>query len=1048
MSFARTVVRRPVSVLMIFVVMAGIGAGALAVIPIDLFPSTERPVIAVFTDYEDAGPAEVETQITALLEKELSGIGGLEKLTSTSSEGSSRIILNFFVNADLTRASNDVRDVLGAVANRLPDEASTPRMRRFNPDSWPIMNIALTGNLSSEELRRIGVDTIQSELEQVDGVGQADVRGGREVVVKIEVDRTAMESFGLTLTEIASRIKAQNGDAAGGSIPQGGRRYLVRTVGSFSSVKDIEDVVVGYASSSAGERLSAAGPRPIRLAEVASVRLEGDEETRIVLMNGVPGVYVAILKESGVNSVRVAEGVRAKLEAIRPTLPAGTELRVLDDATTTIKASLNEVMSSLLTGGLLTLAVLFFFLRNVRAVLAIAVSIPISLLATALTMAIGGLSLNTISLSGLILGIGMIVDSSIVVLENIGRHRSGGEDAETAAIIGTAEMIEAIAGSALTTICVFAPLFIFRRGLGDFSYIIGDIAFTVIASITASLVVAGTLVPTLASTFLPLPSEEERRRRLALLKPVDTLVERFLVALESVYARGIGFALSHRLLVIGLVVAAMAASVAYAPRIPFIFAPASAEDTVNLRLQLREGTLLETTRDAALRVTERLAAEIPDAQDFILTIGGGSVSNSNSAQLTVRLPPVGGRRTSPENVAAAARRAAADIPGLRLSVRSNRGQALSGTNPIEIIVRGKDYEAVQATSQSLVSLMREQFSEITEPQTNVAASISELSIVINRARAADLAVGSESAAAELRATTAGVSAGVYRERGTEYPIEVALRPQDRSAFPDLERVYVRNSAGQRIPVASFADLERTESPVSILRENGLRTVRVSASLAAGAQAVEVQPRLEAAVRGSVDIPAGVTLEYSGEVAAIDKTGAQLALVTLVAIALVFAVMASVFESFIAPFIIFLTIPTMVIGVVFIYAALGQPFSMFSLLGLVMLAGIVVNNGIVLVDYANLLRIRGLALREACIEAGRRRLRPILITTITTLFGMAPLAFFPGEGARITQPVGLTIVGGLTVGCLITLFFVPVLYSFLSAKARIRRGDPAAENAER
>lgn len=1042
MSFARAVVHRPVSVLMAFIVLAGLGAAALAVIPIDLFPSTERPVIAVFTDYEDAGPAEVEREITEPLEKELAGIGGLENITSISSEGSSRIILNFFVNADLTRASNDVRDVLGAIAGNLPEDASIPRMRRFNPDSMPIMNIALTGNLSSEELRRIAEDSVQSELEQVDGVGQADVRGGREMEVQVEVDRTAMESFGLTLTEIASRIRAQNADKAGGSIPQGGRRYLVRTVGSLSSVEEIGEVVVGYAKSE--ERLSAVGPRPIRLSEIATVRLQGAEETRVVLINGVPGVYIAILKESGANSVRVADEVRARMEKIQASLPAETELRILDDATTTIKASLNEVSKTLLTGGLLTLSVLFFFLRNVRAVLSIAVSIPVSLLAAGLAMSIGGLSLNSISLSGLILGIGMIVDSSIVVLENVSRRRGGGQDIESAAIIGTDEMIGAIAGSALTTICVFAPMYLFRRGLGDFSYIIGDIAFTVIASISASLVVAGTLVPALISTFLPLPTEEDRVRKLGIFRPVDAAIERLLRMLENGYARGIAFALSHRLAVIGSVVVAMAVAIAYAPRIPFIFAPPSAEDTVNLRLQMREGTLLETMRDAALQVADRVAAETPDALNLVLTIGGGSASNSNSAQISVRLPPAGGKRTSPDRVAAAARSAAEGIPGLRVSVRANRGQALSGTNPLEIIVRGRDYEAGLATSQELVSLMRENFPEITEPQMNISSSISELSVVVDRSRAADLGVSSETAAAELRATTAGAGAGVYREHGTEYPISVTLRPQDRASFPDLERVFVRNTAGDRIPIASFAELQRTESPVSIQREKGLRTIRVTASLAPGAAAVEVQPRLEAVIREKLHRQEGVTLEYAGEVSAIRKTGTQLGLLTVVVTGLVFAVMASVFESFIAPFIIFLTIPTMVIGVVFIYAVMGVPFSMFSLLGVVMLAGIVVNNGIVLVDYTNLLRIRGLKPREACIEAGRHRLRPILITTITTICGMVPLAFFPGEGARITQPIGITIVGGLSVGSLITLFFVPVLYSLISAKARIRRGDPAAE----
>ncbi len=1048
MAFSKSVVHRPVSVLMVFLVLAGVGAASLFVLPIDLFPSTERPVIVVSTSYTGAGPSEVEQEITDVLEKALAGVGGLEKVTSTSSEGSSRLMLNFSMDADLERAADDIRDILAAVKNRLPDDASDPRMQRFDPSSWPIMNIALAGNAAAETLRRVALDYVQAELEQVDGVGQADVRGGRDLIVRIEVDRTAMEAYGLTLTEISKAVDAQNADASGGSIPQGERRYLVKTVGSFESIGDIEDTVVGYAKSSVGARLSAAGARPIRLAEIASVRMVPAEETQIVLINGIPGVYISVQKESGTNSVKVADAVREKLETVRATLPAGLELRIIEDSTISIKASLRQVVDSLLVGGMLTLAVLFFFLRNVRATVAIAVSIPISLLATLLAMSVGGLTLNSISLSGLILGIGMIVDSSIVILENIHRRRATGLGAEDAAIIGAAEMIDPIMGSALTTVCVFAPVLFFRKGLGDFSFMIGDIAFTVIVAILASLLVASMLVPVLASTFLPLRAEDERFRRLRFLKPVDAFFERRFVALEDAYAVSLSVALRHRLLVVAAVLAVLGSSVYFAVKIPFIFSPASADDSVTFSLQLREGTVLESTRTAVLRIADAVAESAPDRQDILVNIGGSSSSSSHQGQITVRLPPVGSaaRRSAPEGIAAAARAEAAAIPGLRLTVRANRGRALSGANPIEIVVRSRDYEAAQGTARQIEALIRESFPEIVEPQVNIPNSLSELSVVMDRRQAADLGVGPQAAAAELKAVTAGVDAGVFRSKGVEYDILVALRPADRSSLPDLERTYVKNSGGVRIPIASFASLVRSESPVNIVREKGRRAVRVTASMAAGEEAAKVEPRLRAAVAESVALPDGVTLEYAGELAAIGKTGSQLTLVLAVAIALVFAVMASQFESFIAPFIIFLTIPTMVIGVVAIYLILGQPLSMFSLLGLIMLAGIVVNNGIVLVDYTNLLRVRGYRLMEACVEAGRHRLRPILITTITTICGMIPLAFFPGEGARITQPVGITIVGGLACSVLITLFFVPVLYSLIAAGIRIRRVDPEAEHA--
>ncbi|MFA6508495.1 MAG: efflux RND transporter permease subunit, partial [Treponemataceae bacterium] len=583
MAFSRSVVRRPVLVLMLFLVLAGVGLVSLTLLPIDMFPSTERPLVVVFTTYTGAGPSEVEQEVTDVLEKALSGVGGLEEITSTSSEGESRVILNFSLDADLNRASDDVRDILAAVRSNLPDAATAPRMRRFDPNTWPIMNIALTGNFSPVELRRVALDNVQAELEQVPGVGQADVRGGSDLIVRIEVDRTAMEAYGLTLTDIAAAVNAQNADASGGSIPQGDRRFLVKTVGSFGSLAEVSGTIVGYAKSSKGERLSAVGPRPVRLSEIATVRMDGAEETRTVLINGIPGAYIAILKESGTNSVKVADAVRDKMELVRSNLPKGYDLRIIEDTTISIKASLNEVVGSLTTGGMLTLFVLFFFLRNVRAATAIAISIPISLLATIFAMSIGGLSLNSISLSGLILGIGMIVDSSIVILENIHRRRATGLSAEDAAIIGAAEMIDPIMGSALTTICVFAPVLFFRKGLGDFSYLIGDIAFTVIVAIIASLIVSIMLVPVLASTFMPLKAEEDRFKRLRFLKPIEAFFERMFTALENTYANALSSVLSHRPLAIIIVIAILGSALSFAPRLPFIFSPPSAEDSVTFR---------------------------------------------------------------------------------------------------------------------------------------------------------------------------------------------------------------------------------------------------------------------------------------------------------------------------------------------------------------------------------------------------------------------------------------------------------------------------------
>lgn len=1046
MNLSRTVVQRPVSVLMLFGVVAGIGVGAFRDMPIDLLPAFEIPSLSVSTSYPGAGPAEIERLVTDPLERALSGIGGLDSMNSSSSEGSSRITLRFAQDADLVKAANDVRDALGSARGRLPSGAGEPRIQRFDPNARPVMNLAFTGGIGADRLRAVALDVVQPALEQVDGVGQAAVNGGRDSYVRIEVDRVAMESYGLTLTEVARALSALNAESSGGAIRQGDLRYLVSTGSAFASLQDVADATIGSVRSAAGSRLSAAGPRPVRLSEIAAVSLATAEETQSVTIDGLPGVYVNIVKESAANSVRVADAVRARIEAIRPLLPAGTDLRVIDDTTTSIRASLDEVSRSLLIGGALTMAVLFLFLRNVRAALIIGFSIPVSLLATVTAMRLGGLTLNTVSLSGLILGIGMIVDSSIVVLENVHRKRAGGLPIEDAAIIGADEMIGSIVGSALTTVCVFAPVLFFRRGLGNFSFLIGDIAFTVIVAILSSLATAVLLVPVLASTYLPLLAENERFRVLKFLKPVDDAFERGFLSLEGAYARLLRAALRHRASTIAVVLSVFAAALSFAPRLPFIFSPSTAEDSVSVSLRLRQGTVYGTTKATAEKLAGMIAENVDGIQALIVNVGGGA-SNSHSAQISIRLPPVGRRTVTPDDAAAYVRSISGDFPGARISVGGNRGRQISGTSQLTLVFASADHAAALAAAQAVESLARERFPEIVEPSVSVPEASASLSAVVDPALAADLGVSAAAASSELRAVLGGASAGTFRQGGKEYDLRLEFPPGERSTLADLERAYVKSSSGARVPLASFVRLERASAPVSIQREDGRRTVRLTASLAQGFEADEVEPRFRAAVTESVALPDGVSLRWAGEAAAIRETGVQIGLVLAVAVALVFAVMAGQFESFSSPFVIFSALPMMGIGVVGIHALTGQPVSMFSLLGLVLLAGIAVNNGIVLVDYANLLRVRGLDRTSAAAESGRHRLKPILITTATTIVGMAPLAFFPGEGARITQPVALTIVGGLVSSTLVTLFFVPVLYSLLSPARRARRADPAADFAK-
>ncbi len=1044
MNFVDIIVRKPVTMLVIFLVAAGVGIFTAGNIPIDLFPEVEFPVLAVITSYDGAGPREIEENVTRRVEGALANVSGIDTISSTSSEGSSVVILELYWDIDLAEATNDVRDQLELVRDVLPENAEDPRIFKFDPSALPILDVALRGDRSPEELRALAEELVQSRLERLEGVGEAALRGGRDEVVRVDLIQTRLAAFGITVGDVARRIGVQSRDTGGGTIEEGSRLLYVRTTGQYESIDDVANTVVAYVPRSSTLASENRGLRPVRLSEIAEVYRGYEEPSRIVYVNGEPGVYLAIRKESGTNTVEVGDLVKAEIDRINPSLPGDVTLEVVSDDTTLVRSSLEQVTGSLLTGAFFAVLVLLFFLRNMRTTFIIAISIPLSLVITLLAMYFGGVTLNLLTMSGLILGLGMIVDSSIVILEHIYNHRLSGMSPADAARVGTKEMITAITASALTTISVFLPILLFRRQLEFFGVFFGNIAFTVVVAIVASLAVAILLVPVLASTYLPLRLPSQRFRHLRFLKPVDDGLGRFFSRLENGYARALDTVLSYRGATITVALALLIVSLSLFPRVGLIFSPPSAEDQIDVFLTLREGTRLTTTEAVMLEMEEIVRKEVEGIDNLLLNVGSGgrfSAGGTNQGQITVTFPALGDRPSDPRDVETVLRRESDRFPGVEIRFSQNQGQGLSGGSPIDVVVESEDYDTAVDVAYSVQRLIVERFPEITEPEVSAEAALPELQLVIDRDRAYDFGFTVSEIGAEVRANIDGTTAGFFRSGGDEMPIRAALRPEDREDTPDLESIFLRSSTGDVVPVSNFASYVRGTGPVTIERENEQRTVHVTAGLAPGTEAAAIEPVLEAALRDSIPVPEGTTVRFSGEVSAIQETGTQFLLVLAVAVGLVFAVMASQFESFKAPFIIFFTIPMMGIGVLWLYFLLGEPLSMFSLVGLVMLAGIVVNNGIVLVDYTNLLRARGVEVRQACIDAGRSRLRPVLMTTFTTILGMVPLAFFPGEGASITQPVGMTIVGGLLSSTAVTLFLVPVLYSLIEGRTRIHHIDP-------
>ena len=1033
MSLSKSVVGRPTTVMIIFLLVVGFGLYSSSDLAIDLFPEINPPVLVLFTSYEGAGPEEIEKTLTRPLEGQLSNVSNIERISSSSSEGSSQIILEFTFGTDMTEASNEVRDRLELVKDFLPEEATSPQIFKFDPSLIPILQLRVSGNRSPEELRQIAENTIQPRVEQIEGVALASVRGGREQVVRVEIPQNRLEAYDLNLTQIAGILQGNNVQISAGTITEGNTSFLIRTAGEYTDIGQIRDTVVSYRGGP-GPTNPNATVTGVRLRDIANVYQGYRDESNVVYVNGEPGVFIIVQKQSGTNSVQVTDTVLARLEDINAALPIGVELEVVEDTTTLIRDSLADVSSSAITGGVLAVLILFFFLRSLRSTIIIAISIPVSIIVTLMLMFFAGLTLNLMTLTGLALGIGMLVDNSIVILENIFRYREKGAKLTASAILGSQEMITAITASTLTTIFVFLPLAIFRAQLEVIGELFSDLAFTVVISLLSSLAVAVFLIPVLTSHYLPISSRKQRPLR-GITGALDGVLARGFTALDDAYKASLRWTLRHKIVVVVVIVGILAGSIFMIPMTGFEFTPEQEEDSVSVAVEMPVGTTLEVTRGVLSQLQIIVEEEVETYRDIIIEAGQPAffgflgAADTSKGSLTVLLPPYDERTVSSREVQQILRSHFNDFPGAVFSFDDGGGGG-GGFNatPIEIILRSEDRDLMRETGEQIVEVLKNYVPEATEPQMNLAEGLPQIEIVIDRQKAYSLGLDVTTIGREVRAAIDGVTAGRFRRGGNEYDILVILEESGRDQIPDLQRVFVNSRFGERIPLANFASLQRTTGPVSIDRQDQSRTVTINAGLAPGETINIVQPRIEAAIAEHVPADEELVITYGGDFEDLMNYGTTFVYVLIVSVFLVFGVMASQFESFLDPFIIIFTIPLTLVGVIAIYVFTNTNFSLFTAVGLVMLVGIVVNNGIVLVDYTNLLRKRGLHVVDAAVEAGGNRLRPILMTTLTTVLGLLPVAFASGEGASLVQPIAKTVVGGLSVATLLTLYLVPVIYT--------------------
>jgi HAE1 family hydrophobic/amphiphilic exporter-1 len=1006
---------------MAFVLVCGIAVVFVSQIPIALNPETEMPILSVRTSYSGAGPEDVEQNVTRVLENAFSSLKGLKRMSSSSSQGSSNIRLEFGYEINLDRAQSDIESTVSGLRNRLPADAETPSVRRFDMSASPIIRLIIKGDRSLEELQAIGEETIQPRLERIQGVASASVVGGSNSIISVEVSQNRLAAYGLSLSAVVSALSSQNILLSGGDLLRGTTEYQIRSQEKLSSMDELKGLVIKTVAS--GESRAR---RAVRLEDVANIREVENEPSRIIYIDGRRVINVQITRESDSNAVQISRDVHSALKELNGDLPTGVAVEVMSDNTTLVDSTLKEVYRSAFQGIILAVLILLIFLRNIKATFIIAIAIPISILITLLSMHFMGLTLNTISLTGLIMGLGMIVDASIVMLDNIYHYRERGTKPHIAAILGSQEMMTAILGSTLTTLCVFIPILLFKNDLGMMGQLFNDLVFTICFSLAASLVVALTLVPVLCGPVLRLDTRFQKPLKAPVPKMIDTILEGFFTAQERGYKKVLEFCLKNRMLVISLVLVILTSSILSMTSFGLnLFPRTNTDDSMTINVTLPLGT----TRGYTQRVLDGLQDEVKKLIQgytrLVVSVGGGSSSNSGSVQ--VMLPNPKDQIDNPASVRTKLTPYSEGIPGAEISFSA--GRRFSSRSAVDVEIRSKYQDASLEAAQEVKRIIASELPQVVNLGISLEEGSPELLIKIDRDRAALFGFSVSQIAREIRTSVYGSTATSFDSEGEALDVVVKLQEEDRKTLSDIQSIFLISAAGARIPVSNFVSISNSTAPQQINRENKERIIHVEGDLPASSRlsSTEMAQIVQKVLADSYVPREHVTVSVGGESADVGTYLPVLILIIVVAVFLVYGVMASQFESFIDPLIIFFSIPLMFIGVVWIYTITNDTFSLFSMIGVVALAGVVVNNGIVLVDYTNTLRARGMNLYDACSEAGRRRLRPILMSTLTTLLGIMPLALFPGKGTESIQPIAKTMFGGLIVSSILTLFLTPVLY---------------------
>lgn len=1079
MSFIETATRRRVTVSMAAVALLLFGFIALGQLKVNLLPELSYPTLTVRTEYPGAAPAEIETLVTRPVEEALGVVKNVVNIHSVSRANQSDVILEFTWGTNMDYAALDVREKLETL--QLPLEAERPLLLRFNPATDPIMRMGLaagTGTDSSElelkRLRRYADEELKKSLESVPGVAAVKVSGGLEDEIQVGIDQDKLSQLGLSIEDVVNRLEAENVNLSGGRLDTGTQRFLVRTLNQFTSVEEMRNMVVAVQDR-----------RPVYLKDVASVEQGYHERQAIIRLNGEEAVEVALYKEGDANTVTVARDVRKRLEQVKKDLPGDMQLVTVDDQSTFISQAIGNVVSAAIMGGLLAVLVLYLFLGNAWSTIIIAVSIPLSIVATFFLMYTSGISLNIMSLGGVALAAGLLVDNGIVVLENIARHREQGQSVRDAAVNGTGQVSQAVVASTLTTVAVFFPL-VFVQGIGG--QLFRDQALTVTFALLMSLAVALTLIPMMASLSVrapgdfaheDLPPPRPPRTRVGrwaralrrgvftvapallarvvskvsslfawlmrmILKPLAAMVQGGFRRMNAGYSRVLPWALGHRALVLGTAGALFVLSLMLLPRLGMELIPQLAQGRFNVELTLQPGTPLEGT-DKVVREFQNFAGDVKGVETVYAVSGTGNrldasptESGENIGRALVVLAP----GASEDAVTNKLRQFTENRPGLE--ARFSRPELFSLDTPLAVEVVGYDLDRLRETSERVVRQL-ESSDRFADIESSMEAGHPEVRIRFNPERAASLGLTVRQLADQVVSKVRGDVATRYDFRDRKIDVLVRARESDRASLKDLRKLIVNPRSDHPVPLEAVADVTVTEGPSEIRRAGQERVALITANLRYGdlaAAAAEANRLLD-----RVPLPPNFAVNVVGQNEEMQRSYRSLMFALGLAIFLVYLVMASQFESLTHPFVILFSIPLSLVGVALALVVTGTELSVLVFIGVIMLAGIVVNNAIVLIDLINQLRAQGMSREEAIVEGGRARLRPILMTTLTTVLGLLPMAIGFGSGAEVRAPMAITVIGGLLVSTLLTLVVIPVVYTLLDRGERHAEPVPEPEPAE-